>query len=805
MRISQKLVVGFIVIASLLAIVGAIAIRYNTDIVFDVDRILLGNSSEAKAAAEISSHIQKIQANVNKLLFERIDKDPEQKKQTKEIIRGSISKLQQFTLLWEDAIKLKVQLSGDNKKIEEESQTFKNLKTQINGFVPLVNETVALWDKQDPEATRSFFENKVEPLLLETQKTAEDLEKIARGEVIADTEGIRNAVSNSTVIIIALTIVSLLVVAIVRHFIWWTISKPLAKLRDAADKIGKGQLETEIQINSHDEMGALARSLNDMACKLKEASTGYRKKTGEQANEPSVVSAETQKEIDENSPVQEKVQQHIKHLDCFYGLSKLIEQPGISLEEIFQGTANLIRDSFQYPDRTCVRITFEGVHYKTDNFRKSELSQYAKLRVGGDEVGSVEVYYLGESAENKSPFLKEERDLLDAVAEHLGRIAARRQTGEKLELLRHLIDRSNDCIFIMEPKWGRLLDTNDRACASLGYTREELLKMAFKNIEQSIPDDSSWNEQMDKLKYTKDLVIQGQHKCKDGTTFFAETSLKLVSQKKEDFIIAIARNVTERKQAEQRQAQLIKELEHSNQEVKNINQELKDFAYVVSHDLKAPLRGINAIVKWVSTDYADKFDENGKKQLDSLSKRVLQMHNLIDGILQYSRVGRIEERKVEVNLNTLAADAIDMVAPPENISITIENELPTIECEQTRIMQVFQNLLSNAVKYMDKPKGQIKIGCVEEGGFWKFNVTDNGPGIEEKDFERIFKIFQTITPRDEFESTGIGLTVTKKIVELYNGKIWVESEPGQGTTFFFTLPKREIGIKGAKLEANIIG
>lgn len=804
MRISQKLVVGFVVITSLLAIVGAIAIKYNTEIVFDVDRVLLGNSSETKAAAEISSHILKIQANINGLLFERIGNDPVQKKQTKEIIGGSISKLQQFTLLWEDAIKLKVQLSGDNKETEEELRTFKSLKTQINGFIPLVNETVALWDKQDSEATRSFFENKVEPLLLETQKTAENLEKIARGKVIADTEGIRNSVSNSTVIIITLTIVSLLIVVIIRHFVWWTISKPLIKLRDAADKIGKGELETRIQINSHDEIGALAQSLNDMTCKLKEACTGYRVKAGEQADGSSVVSAD-QKEIVDNLPVQEKVQQHIKHLDCFYGLSKLIEQPGISLEEIFQGTANLIRDSFQYPDCTCVRIIFEGVNYKTDNFRKSELSQYASLRVAGDKVGSVEVYYLGESAENKNPFLKEERDLLDAVAEHLGRIAARRQTGEKLELLRHLIDQSNDCIFIMEPKWGRLLDANDRVCASLGYTREELLKMAFKNIEQSIPDDSSWNEQMDKLKYTKDLVIEGQHKRKDGTSFFTETSLKLVSQKKEDFIIAIARDITERKQAEQRQAQLIKELEHSNQEVKNINQELKDFAYIVSHDLKAPLRGINAIVKWVTTDYADKFDENGRNQLDSLSKRVLQMHNLIDGILQYSRIGRIEERKVVVDLNKLVAEAIDMVASPENISITIENELPSIECEQTRLMQVFQNLLSNAIKYMDKPKGLIKVGCVEENGFWKFNVTDNGPGIEEKDFEKIFKIFQTVKPRGEYESTGIGLTVVKKVIELYKGKIWVESKVGEGTTFFFTFPKQEIKLKDEKLEANIVG
>jgi light-regulated signal transduction histidine kinase (bacteriophytochrome) len=223
--------------------------------------------------------------------------------------------------------------------------------------------------------------------------------------------------------------------------------------------------------------------------------------------------------------------------------------------------------------------------------------------------------------------------------------------------------------------------------------------------------------------------------------------------------------------------------------VEKISQELRDFVYIVSHDLKAPLRGIETLANWISTDYGDKLDDEGKEQINLLVRRVNRMHNLIEGILQYSRVGRIEDEKVEVNLNELVTDVIDRIAPPENITITVENELPTIKCEQTRTTQVFLNLLDNAVKYMDKPQGQIKVGCVEEDGFWKFSIADNGPGIEEKHFERIFKIFQTLNARDELESTGIGLTIAKKIIEFHNGKIWVESEPGQGSTFFFTLPK----------------
>jgi len=520
--------------------------------------------------------------------------------------------------------------------------------------------------------------------------------------------------------------------------------------------------------------------------------------------ELSSANAEPGEETTPRSLADTSLQQRIKQLNCFYGLSRLIEPPGISLEQIFEDAVYLVRDAYQYPDVTCVRITFDGIHYKTDNFEKSELSEYAEIKVRGDKAGDVEVYYLGERAETgQHAFLKEERDLLDAVAERLGSVAERKQAEDKLQLFRSLIDRSNDCIFAIEPRWGRLLDVNDRACDRLGYTREELLDMTVKDIEVSIPDDSAWQEQTEELKLKGDIVIQGRHRRRDATTFFVETSLKFVSQKKEDYIIAVARDTTERRQAEEKQTKLIGELKSTNQKVESINQELKDFAYIISHDLKAPLRGIKTLADWLSTDYADKLDEDGKGQMDLLLARVERMHNLIDGVLQYSRVGRVQDNKVQVDLNELIPDIIDMVAPPESIAVTVENHLPVVECVKTCIIQVFENLLSNAVKYMDKPDGRIRIGCIEENSFWKFSVADNGPGIEEKHFARIFRIFQTLSPRDEFESTGIGLTMIKKIVELYNGKIWVESKLGEGSTFFFTLPKSREEVTDAKLEANI--
>lgn len=284
----------------------------------------------------------------------------------------------------------------------------------------------------------------------------------------------------------------------------------------------------------------------------------------------------------------------------------------------------------------------------------------------------------------------------------------------------------------------------------------------------------------------------------DGKELFVYTSKSPVRDEDGNVvgIFGIFWDITDKKLAELRQTQLLTQLEKANKE-------LNEFVYIMSHDLKTPLRGINTLVDWVSTDYADKFDQEGKEKINLLLSRVKRMYSLLDGILQYTEVGRLKEEKKLVNLNTLVPDIINMIEHPENITITIEDELPVIECEEKRITHIFRNLVNNAVKYMDKPQGHIKIGCVEENNFWNFSVSDNGPGIEERYFEKIFQLFQTLAPRDEIESAGVGLTVVKKTVEMYGGRIWVESKVGQGSTFFFTLPNQEVSVKNEQVEVGV--
>ena len=270
-----------------------------------------------------------------------------------------------------------------------------------------------------------------------------------------------------------------------------------------------------------------------------------------------------------------------------------------------------------------------------------------------------------------------------------------------------------------------------------------------------------------------------------------KTVLPITLEGEDAFLEAFV-DITERRLAEQELEKLNKDLESAVWELRRANKELKEFAYITAHDLKTPLRGIGTLADWISTDYADKFDEEGKQQVRLLVGKAKQMSALIDDILQYSRLGHTSPEKQKVDLNALISEVITGINPPENIEISIENDLPALICEKTQIMQVFQNLLSNAVKYMDKLEGHIKVGCVEQNGFWKFSVADNGPGIDEKYFKKIFKIFQALSSENRVDSTGIGLSIVKKIVELNAGVVWVESESGKGSTFFFTVPKSGI-------------
>lgn len=241
--------------------------------------------------------------------------------------------------------------------------------------------------------------------------------------------------------------------------------------------------------------------------------------------------------------------------------------------------------------------------------------------------------------------------------------------------------------------------------------------------------------------------------------------------------------MAQREQAEDQLKILVKDLER-------VNTELEDFAYIVSHDLKAPLRGISSLSRWLVEDYSEKLDEKGHQYLDKLLERTLRMYNLIDGILQYSRVGRLKPHNRALDSRAVVDEAIEALSLPETVTVEIHGPMPTVTYDKTLLAQLFQNLIGNAAKHMEKPDGTVTVSCKERDEEWEFCVRDNGVGIEKRHFERIFKMFQGLNPKSGTESTGIGLALVKKIAERSGGTAWVESEVGKGSMFFFSISKK---------------
>ena len=221
------------------------------------------------------------------------------------------------------------------------------------------------------------------------------------------------------------------------------------------------------------------------------------------------------------------------------------------------------------------------------------------------------------------------------------------------------------------------------------------------------------------------------------------------------------------------------------------NEELKNFAHVVSHDLKSPLRSMSALISWIKEDNIDVFDDETTSNCNLLLAKIHKMDSLINGILKYSSIDKIEKVYKNVDLQQVVQEIIETIFIPEIVCIDVVNKLPIVLGDKYRYQQLFQNLISNAIKYNDKDQTIIEINFQEKESTYLFSVKDNGMGIDKKYHSKIFEVFETLGTHTD-NSTGIGLSIVKKIIDLYEGKIWIESECGVGTTFFFELSKNPL-------------
>jgi signal transduction histidine kinase len=280
----------------------------------------------------------------------------------------------------------------------------------------------------------------------------------------------------------------------------------------------------------------------------------------------------------------------------------------------------------------------------------------------------------------------------------------------------------------------------------------------------------------------------------------AEQVKRLVSQRTQQLErsnLALNSEIGERRRAEQALQMLNATLEHRvarrNAEAERRAQELEQFAYVASHDLKAPLRAISNLAGWLQEDLKDQLTQETREQLDLLRDRVARMHGLIEGLLAYSRIGRANGAVELVDTAELVAETIDSLDPPAGFKVEVAPGMPQLHTDRLYLGQVFANLISNGIKHHDREEGVIRVSGSDRGGLCEFTVADDGPGIPPEYHRKVFMMFQTLQVRDFGGDTGIGLALVKKLVEEHGGSISLHSGSGRGTSIRFTWAKTTPG------------
>jgi len=417
-----------------------------------------------------------------------------------------------------------------------------------------------------------------------------------------------------------------------------------------------------------------------------------------------------------------------------------------------------------------------------------------------DQVGFLQPYY--EGLKNVPPIIIEQRALLSARDQQELLDSISLLHGRWIEYADSLITAKKDTMPQSRKKYQRLFE------AKLKMEVGKKLNDSISNLFTAL-DNYEYKVRQERREVLQKSVADTRNisiALTLGVIVLASTSsfylIRSVSSRisnmvdladrvsKGEFISIVDERADEFSKLSNSLNQMSHTLEINFNELTIKNRELDQFAYVVSHDLKAPLRGISNIISWVEEDHTEQITPEINRNLNLIKGRITRLENMINGLLDYARIGKTKRNYEHVDIADVLNELKDLIVP-SGTTVIIENQLPVMRVVKIHIEQVFSNLLSNAVKYNTNANPVIKVRYQEAGDYHQFAISDNGPGIERKYFEKIFEIFQTLQERDAFESTGIGLAIVKKIIEDNKGSITVESTPGQGTKFIFTWPKTQ--------------
>ncbi|MFC5682486.1 PAS domain S-box protein [Flavobacterium sp. MAHUQ-51] len=359
-------------------------------------------------------------------------------------------------------------------------------------------------------------------------------------------------------------------------------------------------------------------------------------------------------------------------------------------------------------------------------------------------------------------------------------ITEQKKQEEQLYLLSLIAEKNINSVIISDSE-GRIEWVNSSFTIMTGYSKHELIGKKPGSFLQG-PDTNP-----DTIQYLRNQIANGlPFNCeivnysKSGNKYWVSIQGQALYNKNNEIVkyFAIEENITNKKILESQREQLMESLAVSNKE-------LEDYAHIVSHDLKSPLRSIHSLVSWIKEDNDKEFSPQTLSYFSMIENKVEKMDHLIEGILTYAKIDKINLTQEKVNVHEIVQNIINIIHIPKNAKVLIKGELPVVKGDRFRMQQLFQNLISNALNHNDKENGLVEIDCTKTDKEFIFSVKDNGPGISKEDQGKIFNIFQSLANNDK--STGLGLSIVKKIIESYRGEIWVESELTKGTTFFIKL------------------
>jgi PAS domain S-box-containing protein len=378
-------------------------------------------------------------------------------------------------------------------------------------------------------------------------------------------------------------------------------------------------------------------------------------------------------------------------------------------------------------------------------------------------------------------------------------------TEEGLHVMASVVDiterkRSEEALLESERQYRKLLESAPEAIFLQAnerfiYLNSAAVSMFGARNADELLGHSIWDRIRPSMRQTVrdriDAIVGQQHGVEpneevwlrlNGSEFTVEVSAVPTQFGGQECALVFAHETTERRRQE-------RALKLYAQSLERTNKDLDDFAYIASHDLQSPLRAIAGLADWVLEDAGDRLPEEAARNLELMHGRIQRMQRLLKDLLEYSRAGRVQGEREEVDTRTLVQGIVELLDVPKKFAITIAPDMPALTTLVTPLETCLRNLISNAIKHHDRPDGTIHIGAEDRLSCVVFSVTDDGPGIASEYHERIFGMFQTLQPRDDLDASGVGLSIIRKTAESYGGTVSVESEEGKGATFRLTWEK----------------